>query len=208
MKKRLTSVALAGALGVSGLVAGLVVAPAVASAATGEATATEALGDHVSRIKDALAGLVSDGSITQEQADEVATTLAEQMPARGGFGGHGGHGFGGPGFGLGTALEDLGLDQDELFSALQDGQSLAEAAEAQGLDKQALIDALVNAGNARIDEAVEDGDLTQEEADERKAELQERVTAQVERSGLPGRGGHRGPWGAHPDSAEEDSAAS
>jgi len=44
---------------------------------------------------------------------------------------------------------------------------------------QAVVDALVADATARLDEAVANGRLTQEEADEKKAELQERITARV-----------------------------
>ena len=190
MSKRIPSLVLAGSLGLAGMVGGLVVAPAVASAATGDTTAAAAVSERVTRISDALAGLVGDGSITQEQADEVATTLAERFPGRG-PGGHGGGRVS-----LDVAAETLGVTEDELRTALQGGQSLADVAAAEGVEKQVLVDALVAAANAHLDEEVAEGDLTQEQADARKAEVAERVAAAVEREGLPRRGGRgHGPDG-------------
>jgi hypothetical protein len=46
-----------------------------------------------------------------------------------------------------------------------------------------LIDALVAAAQERITQAVTDGDLTQEQADERLADLQTRITDPVNSTG-------------------------
>jgi polyhydroxyalkanoate synthesis regulator phasin len=141
----------------------------------------------VDRIKSALSGLVDDGSLTQEQADEVATTLSDAGL------GHGGH-HGGDRIGLETAADALGLTEAELRTALEsDGTSLADVAQAQGVDVGTLVDALVQAQQDRIAQAVEDGRLTQAEADERLADLEARVTERVNSDDLirghHGRGG-------------------
>jgi polyhydroxyalkanoate synthesis regulator phasin len=141
----------------------------------------------VDRIKSALSGLVDDGSLTQEQADEVATTLSDAGL------GHGGH-HGGDRIGLETAADALGLTEAELRTALEpDGTSLADVAQDQGVDVGTLVDALVQAQQDRIAQAVEDGRLTQAEADERLADLEARVTERVNSDDLirghHGRGG-------------------
>jgi polyhydroxyalkanoate synthesis regulator phasin len=141
----------------------------------------------VDRIKSALSGLVDDGSLTQEQADEVATTLSDAGL------GHGGH-HGGDRIGLETAADALGLTEAELRTALEsDGTSLADVAQAQGVDVGTLVDALVQAQQDRIAQAVEDGRLTQAEADQRLADLEARVTERVNSDDLirghHGRGG-------------------
>jgi hypothetical protein len=85
-------------------------------------------------------------------------------------------------FDLEVAAKALGLSTDELRTQLEAGKSLADVAKAEGVDKQTLIDALVKAGEKRLDEA--------------KAELPDRVAEQVEATpgeGGFGRGGHRGP---------------
>ena len=147
----------------------------------------------VERITDALSGLVDDGSITQEQADEVASTLAGS-----GLGVPGAHG-GGRGFGpdhglqLATAAEALGLTEDELRAALEaDGATLAEVAEDEGVEVETLVDALVTAAEERIAEAVDEGRLTQDEADERLADLATRITERVNEELPERRGGGRG----------------
>jgi polyhydroxyalkanoate synthesis regulator phasin len=64
-----------------------------------------------------------------------------------------GRGFGRGGFDLEVAATTLELTTEELRTQLKAGKTLAEIAEAQGVDKQTLIDALVEAGEARLDEA-------------------------------------------------------
>ena len=190
MRKKLIIASTAGVLTLGGL--GIAV-PALAD--TGASS-----GSAVDRITEALSGLVSDGSITQEQADEVASTLDEA-----GIGHGGGHRGGG--LDLSAAATALGMTEDELRTALEaDGTTLAEVAEQQGVEVDTLVDALVTAQQERIAAAVEDGRLTQEQADERLADLEDRVTERVNSEapvGGPGRGGWggRGERGA-PDGAE------
>ncbi|MFP5334153.1 MAG: hypothetical protein ACLGIV_02470 [Actinomycetes bacterium] len=197
MRRKLTTLAAAGALGVAGVtgvaLAGAALAPA--SAATAESTDADDpswLEGRVERIADALQGLVSDGTLTQDQVDAVAETLAEEAPFA-----HHGPGMHGLGRALDTAAETLGVTTDELRDALRDGQTLAEVAEAQGVEVDALVDALVAAAQERLDEAVSDGRITQERADEIAGTLEERIAQHVEQ-GVPtrgdglGRGGHHG----------------
>jgi polyhydroxyalkanoate synthesis regulator phasin len=142
------------------------------------------------RIKDALSGLVDDGSLTQEQADEVATTLSEAGLGRGGH-------HGGGRLGLEAAATALDMNPAELRTALEpDGTTLADVAEAQGVEVDTLIEALVTAERDRIAQAVEDGRITQDEADERLADLEARIIERVNSADLhPGRGGGRGHHG-------------
>ena len=183
MRRKLVVAAAAGALTLTGLA---VAVPAVAAAEDTDGTSTSV----VDRIKDALAGLVDDGSISQEQADEVATTLDES-----GFAGHGG--WHGGWHGLDAAAEALGMTEDELRTALQaDGATLAKDAEDQGVALDTLVDALVTAQREGIAKAVESG-MPQEVADERLADLEERVTEWVNSTheDRPWGGGRGGWWG-------------
>ena len=187
MRKKLVITAAAGALALGGGLAFAV--PALAD----EESATT----REDRIRDALAGLVEDGSITDAQADEVAGTLAGSgVGGRGGLGGDGGPGsHGGGRLDLSAAATALDMTEDELREALQaEDTSLADVAQAQDVEVDALVDALVSAQQGRLAQAVEDGDLTQAEADERLADLEERVTARVNSDdrGNRGRGGHGG----------------
>ncbi len=51
-----------------------------------------------------------------------------------------------------VAAETLGVDEEALFTALDSGQSIAEFAQAQGADPQAVIDAIVAAEKDWVDE--------------------------------------------------------
>jgi hypothetical protein len=81
---------------------------------------------------------------------------------------------------LSTAAHYLGLSEDELEERLNDGSTLAEVAEAEGKSVDGLEQALVDAAKQRIDQAVEDGDLTQAEADNLLEGIEERIDAFVE----------------------------
>ncbi len=192
--KKLAAAGVAGVLGVTGIA---VLAP-VASATTSE----ESVGGRLAALTEALAGLVTDGTLTQAQADEVASTLEESDLVRGhggpgGWGGWGGHGGRG-GLDLDAAAEALGVTTEELRTALAvDGATLADVAAAEGVEVSTLVDALVASGTERLEQAVTDGRLTREEADERIAALPERVAALVERE-LRGGGFGRGLRGGAP----------
>ena len=85
----------------------------------------------------------------------------------------------------------LGVELDDLTQQLRDGSTLAEVATANGVEPSSVVDLIVESKNARIDQAVENGRLTAEEAAEIKAELPERVETRVN-EGRPEGGGHRG----------------
>jgi hypothetical protein len=169
----------AGALALSGLA---VAVPALAGTDGTDGTGT-ASSSAVDRIRDALSGLVSDGSLTEEQADEVAGTLS--AAGIGGRGHHDGR------LGLSAAATALGTTEEELRTALEaDGATLATVAEDRGVARDTLVTALTQAAQERIAAAVEAGRLTQEEADQRLAGLGERIDQQVDSTGLGSRGGH------------------
>ena len=87
-----------------------------------------------------------------------------------GFRGPGGHG----GVQLTVAAEAIGISEDELRAALEEGQSIAQVAEANDVDVQTVIDAMVAAATDRLESAI--------------AELPDRMAEVVEREGLPDRG--------------------
>ncbi len=149
---------------------------------------------RVERIKQALAGLVADKTITQEQADKVASTLAGSGLGRG-PGGH--RGLGGHGAGLAAAAEALGMSETDLATALRSGKSLAAVAREKGVEVQKVIDALVAEAKQRLADAVENGRLTQAQADQRLKDLTARITERVNatRPAGPGSGRGHGRWG-------------
>ena len=101
---------------------------------------------------------------------------------------------------LSVAAEALGMTTAELKTELMAGKSIAQVAEAEGVARQAVIDALVADATTVINAAVEDGRLTRAEGDTRIARLPERMARVVDHvrpagaDGRPGRKGHgRGP---------------
>jgi polyhydroxyalkanoate synthesis regulator phasin len=95
--------------------------------------------------------------------------------------GPGGRGMG-PGMRMGGPLaqdrqailaEALGMTTDELQKALDEGKSVLAIAQAQGLDESKLQAAVQAAAVKHIDQAVKDGDLAANQADQLKERLKE-----------------------------------
>ncbi len=98
-----------------------------------------------------------------------------------------------------TAAEILGLTPNELFVELHDeGQTLSEVAEAQGIDTDTLQEAMnanrTEAMRERIQQAVEDGSISQEHADWLLEGLDNGFTGGMHGMGM-GHGGFGGPKG-------------
>ncbi len=115
----------------------------------------------------------------------LAVTLVSARP----------HGEGGErrghGHGLGEEIAELvGTDSATLRESLKEGQTLAQIAESNGVDAQTVIDALVGTANERIAAAVEAGKLSEAEAEQKRVEIEERVTTFVHEGG-----GFK--WGKH-----------
>jgi hypothetical protein len=220
MKKRLTALGLTVGLvggGAAGLALGVpglssaqsggtdsttTTPPTTAAGAAGGSTATTtptAKPDRSQWIQNALAPLVTAGTLTQAQADAVAQALQNAKPALGP-----GHELGPKGFGRGlaggldTAAKAIGVTTDELRQAVAGGQSIAAYAKSKNVDPQKVIDALVADAKTRLDQAVAAGKLTQAQADTRLTEETTRITNLVNGTiTFPGFGGHRdhGPKG-------------
>lgn len=164
----------------------------LALAQTDETASDEEVSRGVTAILERLAPLVEGGTINQAQAEAVAEQLAD------GFGPRRPH----RGLqALKAASEFLDMEIADLASQLRDGATLAEIA---GDQTDGLIAAMVAEAEEHLAQAVADGRLTQEEADEKLAGIEDRITTFVnqgpperpEGAGGPGRpGGHRGPGG-------------
>jgi hypothetical protein len=133
------------------------------------------------------------GRLTAAQA-QAAKDRINQNPVGfgpgfgpGGPGGPGREGPGGPRFGGADAATAIGITEDQLRTELQAGKSLAEVAAAHNVSRDQLIQKLVAAETKRIDDAVAAGRLTQDQANQRKANVQTRVTQLVDAKGGPNR---------------------
>lgn len=96
----------------------------------------------------------------------------------------GGRGAGSPMGVIGTLADLAGVDVSEIRSALEEGQTLAEVAQSYGVDPDALLEAALEEKTDRLEQAVEDGRLTQEQADAILEQAREHL-AQVIEGSLP-----------------------
>ncbi len=114
-------------------------------------------------LKARLQTLVDDGTLTSSQLDAVVTALEAARPMGGG---HEGRGHGGPGMGgarggmrqemLTTAADAIGITADDLKTAIQGGQTMAQVAEANGKSVQSVIDALVAQATTDLTQRITD----------------------------------------------------
>jgi hypothetical protein len=118
--------------------------------------------------------------------DDDAPRLSEGFGPRGDFGVPSPFGeirpflFPGVFGGLEAAATYLDLTEEELYDALRDGKTLAQVAQDESKPVAGLVDAMVAASEERIDEAVEDGRLSEEQAAELRRDLEESITELVE----------------------------
>jgi polyhydroxyalkanoate synthesis regulator phasin len=135
-------------------------------------------------LDDTLNDLVSKGTINQDQANAVRDGLKSRIEAfraqHGARGGPGHRGKGGPGFDLKTdvidaAAQAIGITPDQLMQEHKAGKTLAQVAQAHGIDPQKVADAIVAKISADIDKAVADGKIPADRAAKMKAELTKRV---------------------------------
>ena len=178
-------------IGITVLVVAALAMSGIALAQTDADVSEEEASRGVAAIVEKLAPLIEDGTITEAQAEAVAEELAS------GFHGRPGRPGSKVRHGLSTAAEFLGVEVDELASQLREGSTLADIA---GGQTDALIDAMVASVEERLAEAVADGKLTQEEADEKLADAEEKITTFVnegppEGGFGPGKRGRHGPGG-------------
>lgn len=131
-----------------------------------------------------------------------ATNANAQAPSSGLLhgGGPGGRGLGLEG--LQIAAEALNMTTDELITALQSGKTLEEIATEAGVDIQDVQEAIQEARTTdfreRIQQAVDDGTITQEHADWLLEGLEKGF---IDGPGGFGFGGHGPGFGARPDQA-------
>jgi len=144
----------------------------------------------------AVAVLMTGIALAQE---ETPTTPENTLPAPGMRGFGRGLGLGGEA-GLEAAAEALGMTTEELSAELWAGKTLAEIAEEKGVDvvelyttvQSAVQAARVSAMQDAINQAVEAGTITQENADWLLEGIEQGFIPGFG-FGLGGHGGHRGP---------------
>lgn len=160
MNKTFATIAIAAGLGIGGL--------GLASSALADSDSNSESGTEQTEPAEPT-GQDPVGLVTPQQVDEPAGDEAPE----------GREGCRRGGRSLGPAADVIGIEVEELRTALDEGQTLADIATANGVDPNAVVDAIASASADRLAEHVADGDITQEEADERLAEKSERITAKV-----------------------------
>jgi AraC-like DNA-binding protein len=131
---------------------------------------------------DQVDAALKEGKITKAQADALKARIQSgDFPPFAGplFGPRFGHSHRGgpPVFGekLSAAADYLGLSEAELRTKLNTGQTLAEIAKARGKSVDGLEQAILDEAEKNLDQLVEDGELTQAEADEMLARLKSHI---------------------------------
>ena len=188
--RRIAAIALTGAL----VAGGTGVAIAAATKDDGKKAEQAVLDDAAKRLnvtpeklREALAAAqdaqidaaVKAGKLTQKQADAIKAARKQSGHVLGPLGEPGLHmhgkrfgpGPGGPGFEFRHGLLDevadaLGTTPPKLVEQLRAGKSLADVAKANGKSLDDVRSALKAAAKTRLDKAVKAGDLTQKQADE------------------------------------------
>ena len=82
-----------------------------------------------------------------------------------------------------AAAEVLGISEDDLRSALRDGQSLAQIAEAHGMSVEDFKAALIDKVTADLQAKLDAGNITQAQFDARVADLKANIDDIVNRQG-------------------------
>jgi hypothetical protein len=149
---------------------------------------------------------VAEGWLTQDQADLLQWRMDQApgpgMPGMGRGFGELGHGMmGGEDNLLSIAADQLGMKLTDLLTELQGGKSIADVAGEKGVDTQVIIDAYLAQIKTNLDEAVTAGRITQKQADYQLQQMEQRVTDQLNNTGIEdfhGGGRHGGPMGGFP----------
>lgn len=142
---------------------------------------------------------LAEGWLTEDQAEMLRWRLEQEPEGRmprmaKGFPGWAGH------CGFGTSLtsiaaDELGMSLTDLLTEMKDGKSIADLAEAKGIDTQTILDAYLAQVAKDADEAVAEGTMTQKQADYSLEQAAERAVDRLDNvwlEGDMGRGGYRG----------------
>ena len=115
----------------------------------------------------------------------------EPTPPAPGYGCCGGWGRGGGwgwhGMGLMDALADLtGLEPADLYAELEEGKTLLEVAQAHGISAEGLVEAALASRAEVLQQRIEAGYLTQEQADWMLEHMEEEMLEHLEAGVSPG----------------------
>jgi hypothetical protein len=143
---------------------------------------------------------VTNGRITQERADELLanleTRVTDILNGEANLGGifreregRGLRGLGDERALIEAVMEATGLTRGTILGQMIDGVTLGEIVTANGGDVDAVTAAALATATERVNEAVANGRITQEQADQLLARLSEYYTKAMNGTVLPGRRG-------------------
>lgn len=175
--------ALAGLLATAGLAAAQTATPTPSAGSTNRCAAIGT--KQGSRLDTLLTDLVNQGIINQSQADAIRSYLQRQaqsrcyqaavLP---------------PADILSTTANKLGLTTSQLLAELRQGKSLAQVASDHGVSRDDLKNALLDAARANANTLVQQGVLTQDEAERAITDVQNNLDTLLDKTGMGGFWGH------------------
>ena len=135
---------------------------------------------------------VTSGKLTQEQGAILKQRIQEGKGVFF-FGGRWGGKLGLPGcrLSLDTVASTLGITTDELRSEIASGKTLSQVITEHGKTVDDVVNALVAEAKTKLDQAVADGRLTQEQANQILSTLPDRLKQMIQRNQLPGQHWHQ-----------------
>jgi len=201
MKKLFGFLAIVAALGASAFAISTVLpAGAQSGPPSTSSTAPQGKGGGRAAAKSALDGLVQKGTINQDQENAVIQALKGALtgprPGRlhqrivGGM--------------LKVAADKIGVQPKDLIQARRNGQSIADVANAHQVNPSDVVNAIVTAADQRIDQAVANGRLPQDKADDLKAKVPQLADKFVNAKGAEG----WAPGGAGSESSSSEPSSS
>ncbi|MCM8745152.1 hypothetical protein NET03_01255 [Thermomicrobium sp. CFH 73360] len=175
--------ALAGLLVTAGLVAAQTATPTPSAGSTNRCAAIGT--KQGSRLDTLLTDLVNQGIINQSQADAIRNYLQRQAQSRCYQAA-----ILPPADILSTAANKLGLTTSQLRAELRQGKSLAQVASDHGVSRDDLKNALLQTARTNANALVQQGVLTQEEAERAITDLQNNLDTLLDKTGMGGFWGH------------------
>ena len=132
---------------------------------------------------------VANGRIDQDRADQLIANLSQRINTfvfegpqerpEGAERPNHRRGHHGPRQVIGTAAEVIGIEPADLVAALQDGQTIADVAVANGSSGDAVVAAIVAKADEKLQQAVDNGRITEDQKAEKLAQMTERLTEAV-----------------------------
>ncbi len=139
----------------------------------------------VARLTEDINRAVADGRLTQERADRLLVNLEDvvtrgingefrqqAIEARVRIGV------------LRLASQETGLTPREIVQEIRSGKSLGQVLTENGVDTATFIETAVSTLQERLNQAVTNGRLTQEQADQRVTEFRDRLTERINQAGV------------------------